>query len=120
MDKAGDNHVQHANRTTETARAASKTALLGLEIIVGAVLDALSAPAGAEDLRTHGQRYHDAMQDAMRWLRKCIMVEPWTTRRQAGRKPSSGPGVSSRLRVTLRVCLSGCVRAFMCRRAREA
>ena len=34
--------------------------------VVGAVLDALSAPAGAGDLRTHGQRYHDAMQDAMR------------------------------------------------------
>ena len=28
--------------------------------IVGAVLDALSAPAGAEDSRTHEQRYHDA------------------------------------------------------------
>jgi hypothetical protein len=36
--------------------------------IVGAVLDALSAPAGAEDTRTHGQRYHDALQEAMRRL----------------------------------------------------
>jgi hypothetical protein len=34
--------------------------------VVGAVLDALSAPAGAEDTRTHGQRYHDALQEAMR------------------------------------------------------
>jgi Domain of unknown function (DUF222) len=34
--------------------------------MVGAVLDALSAPAGAGDLRTHGQRYHDALHDAMR------------------------------------------------------
>ncbi|HEY6296165.1 MAG TPA: DUF222 domain-containing protein [Streptosporangiaceae bacterium] len=36
--------------------------------VVGAVLDALSAPAGAGDLRTHGQRYHDALQDAMQRL----------------------------------------------------
>ena len=33
-----------------------------------AVLDALSAPAGAEDTRTHAQRYHDALQEAMRRL----------------------------------------------------
>jgi hypothetical protein len=33
--------------------------------VVGAVLDALSAPAGAEDTRTQGQRYHDALHDAM-------------------------------------------------------
>jgi hypothetical protein len=36
--------------------------------IVGAVLDALSAPAGAEDTRTHEQRYHDALAEAMRRL----------------------------------------------------
>jgi hypothetical protein len=36
--------------------------------VVGAVLDALSAPAGAEDTRTHEQRYHDALQEAMRRL----------------------------------------------------
>src|SRR5579859_7826049 len=36
--------------------------------VVTAVLDALSAPAGAGDLRTHGQRYHDALQDAMQRL----------------------------------------------------
>jgi uncharacterized protein DUF222 len=34
--------------------------------IVGTVLDALSAPAGAEDDRTHAQRYHDALAEAMR------------------------------------------------------
>jgi Domain of unknown function (DUF222) len=34
--------------------------------VVGAVLDALGAPAGAEDTRTHAQRYHDALQEAMR------------------------------------------------------
>jgi hypothetical protein len=30
------------------------------------VLDALAAPAGKEDDRTKGQRYHDALQEAMR------------------------------------------------------
>jgi Domain of unknown function (DUF222) len=32
---------------------------------VAAVLDALAAPAGAEDTRTQPQRYHDALQEAM-------------------------------------------------------
>ena len=36
--------------------------------VVGAVLDALSAPAGAEDTRTYAQRYHDGLQEAMRRL----------------------------------------------------
>ena len=36
--------------------------------VVGAVLDALSAPAGREDDRTQDQRYHDALQEAMRRL----------------------------------------------------
>jgi hypothetical protein len=36
--------------------------------VVGAVLDALSAPAGAEDTRTRDQRYHDGLQEAMRRL----------------------------------------------------
>ncbi len=36
--------------------------------LVGTVLDALSAPAGAEDTRSHAQRYHDALQEAMRRL----------------------------------------------------
>ena len=34
--------------------------------VVGAVLDALSVPAGAEDTRTRAQRYHDGLQEAMR------------------------------------------------------
>ena len=34
--------------------------------VVGAVLDALGAPAGAEDDRTHAQRYHDALAEAIR------------------------------------------------------
>jgi hypothetical protein len=36
--------------------------------VVTSVLDALSAPAGAEDDRTHEQRYHDALEEAMRRL----------------------------------------------------
>src|SRR5580700_6910701 len=36
--------------------------------VVTTVLEALSAPAGAEDTRTREQRYHDALQDAMRRL----------------------------------------------------
>ncbi len=36
--------------------------------VVTAVLDALSAPAGAQDTRTHEQRYHDGLQEAMRRL----------------------------------------------------
>ena len=36
--------------------------------VVGAVLDALSAPAGAQDDRTRDQRYHDALAEAMRRL----------------------------------------------------
>jgi Domain of unknown function (DUF222) len=36
--------------------------------VVGAVLEALSAPAGAQDTRTRAQRYHDGLQEAMRRL----------------------------------------------------
>ena len=36
--------------------------------VVSAVLEALSAPAGAQDDRTREQRYHDALQEAMRSL----------------------------------------------------
>ena len=36
--------------------------------VVGAVLDALSAPAGAEDTRTQAQRMHDGLHEAMRRL----------------------------------------------------
>ncbi len=36
--------------------------------VVGAVLDALSPPGGAEDTRSQAQRYHDGLQEAMRRL----------------------------------------------------
>jgi hypothetical protein len=36
--------------------------------VIRTVLDALSAPRGAGDTRTHQQRYHDALEEAMRRL----------------------------------------------------
>ena len=36
--------------------------------VVGTVLEALSAPAGAEDTRSHAQRCHDALQEALQRL----------------------------------------------------
>ena len=36
--------------------------------MVDAVLDALSAPAGAEDTRSQAQRYHDGLHEAMQRL----------------------------------------------------
>src|SRR5271165_4935309 len=42
--------------------------------VVTTVLDALSAPAGADDTRTYAQRYHDALHEAMRRLGKCIVI----------------------------------------------
>ena len=68
--------VLHGDLTAECAAA------------VAAVLDALSAPAGKEDDRSKGQRYHDALQEAMRSLCFCIMGT-WTAHSQTGRKPSS-------------------------------
>ena len=54
--------VLHGDLTAECAAA------------VAAVLDALAAPAGKEDDRTQGQRYHDALAEAMRQLGKCIVT----------------------------------------------
>ena len=42
--------------------------------VVGAVLEALSAPAGAEDTRSRAQRCHDGLQEAMRSLKFCIVI----------------------------------------------
>ena len=70
--------VLHGDLTPECAAA------------VAAVLDALSAPAGKEDDRTRDQRYHDALQEAMRSLCFCVMMDSCVTFRQTGRRPSSG------------------------------
>jgi hypothetical protein len=42
--------------------------------VAGRVLDALAAPAGKEDDRTKDQRYHDALAEAMRSFRICIVI----------------------------------------------
>jgi hypothetical protein len=42
--------------------------------MAGRVLDALAAPAGKDDDRTRDQRYHDALQEAMRPLCFCVML----------------------------------------------
>jgi hypothetical protein len=70
--------VMHGDLTPECAEA------------VGKVLDALSAPAGDEDDRNQEQRYHDALQEAIRPLCFCVMMGSCVTLRQTGRKPSSG------------------------------
>jgi hypothetical protein len=54
--------VVHGDLTAECAAA------------VAAVLDALAAPAGKEDDRTKGQRYHDALQETMRRLTAANLV----------------------------------------------
>jgi len=36
--------------------------------VVTAMLESLAAPVGAEDTRTKDQRYHDALEQAMRSL----------------------------------------------------
>jgi hypothetical protein len=68
--------------------------------VVTAVLDALSAPMGAEDTRTREQRYHDALEEAMRRLvasgllpeRAGQPVKVWRT----SPWPSCGPWMTGR------------------------
>ena len=54
---------------------------------VTTVLDALSAPAGADDDRSHEQRYHDALEEAMRRLVAAGLVPT------AGRAAAEGVGL---------------------------
>ena len=56
------------SRPRSRARACSADLTPECAAVVGAVLDALSAPAGAEDTRSQAQRYHDGLQEAMRRL----------------------------------------------------
>ena len=60
--------------------------------VVGSVLDALSAPAGAEDTRSQAQRFHDGLHEAMRRLGFCIVMG--NTR--ADRPRPGSPGRSAR------------------------
>jgi Domain of unknown function (DUF222) len=54
--------------------------------MVQAVLDALSAPTGGGDLRTRPQRYHGALEEAMRRLLASDLLPP------AGRAAGQGSG----------------------------
>ena len=74
--------VVHGDLTPECAAA------------VAAVLDALSAPAGEEDDRTREQRYHDALAEAMRYLRFCIVI--WITSVLVGWPPFALSGLRPR------------------------
>jgi len=54
--------------TTTAGRGAARDLTPECAAFVQAVLDSLAAPAGADDDRTHEQRYHDGLQEAMRRL----------------------------------------------------
>jgi Domain of unknown function (DUF222) len=41
--------------------------------VLAAVLESLSAPRGAQDTRSHAQRYHDALEEGLRRLGFCIV-----------------------------------------------
>src|SRR5580704_2509571 len=66
-DKFGDRGVK-LESTFDGAGVLSGDLTPECAAVVTAVLDALSAPVGAEDTRTSDQRYHDALQEAMRRL----------------------------------------------------
>ena len=53
---------------TVPANAGEALGMLECAAMVRAVLDALSAPSGAGDLRSWPERYHDALEEAMRPL----------------------------------------------------
>ena len=60
--------------------------------VVTTVLDALSAPAGAEDTRSQAQRFHDGLAEAMRRLVTAGLLPG------AGRRSRSRRGCTSRWR----------------------
>ena len=76
-DKFGDRGVK-LESTFDGAGVLSGDLTPECAAVVTAVLDALSAPAGAEDTRTYAQRYHDALQEAMRgsWRPGCCQSGP--------------------------------------------
>ena len=65
--------------------------------IVNTVLDALAAPAGPEDGRDRGQRYHDALQEAMpRLVRPGCCPSGPGSRSRVGAHLSGGPDPAGR------------------------
>ena len=70
-DDENDRHLDRAvsfDTTFDGAGVIRGDLTPGCAAMVQAVLDALSAPQGAGDLRTRPQRYHDALEEAMRRL----------------------------------------------------
>jgi hypothetical protein len=61
---------------------------------LGAVLDALGKRRGPEDLRTKGQRLHDALEDACRrWIVFCIKLGGMPGTRSSGTEAQLRAGV---------------------------
>ena len=60
--------------------------------VVTAVLESLSAPAGAEDTRTKEQRYHDGLQEAMRRAGRAgvVLADPAAGRPAGRAEPAAG------------------------------
>jgi hypothetical protein len=71
--------------------------------VVGRVLDVLGAPAGKDHDRTRDQRYHDALQEGMRPLCFCIMMDSCSIRE---RRASSAP--TSRMASRSSSLIAGC------------
>jgi hypothetical protein len=67
-DEVLDDRSVRLEKTFEDAGLLTGSLTPECAAVVGTVLDALSAPADAEDTRTHAQRYHDALAEAMRRL----------------------------------------------------
>jgi len=70
-DDQNDRHLDRAvflDTTIDGAGIVRGDLTPGCAAMVQAVLDALSAPLGRDDLRTRPQRYHDALEEAMRRL----------------------------------------------------
>ena len=68
LDQAFEDRSVRVETTFEGAGVHSGDLSPECAAVVTAVLESLSAPMGAEDTRTREQRYHDALQEAMRRL----------------------------------------------------
>ena len=66
--RTSEDRAVHLETTFQGAGVMSGDLTPECAAVVGAVLDALGAPADAEDTRSHAQRYHDALLEAMRRL----------------------------------------------------
>jgi hypothetical protein len=82
---AGDGHDDDPGQLLDDRSVKLATTLGGAGVVHGAltsecaefvktVLDALSVPTGADDDRSHEQRYHDALQEAMKRLMAAGLV----------------------------------------------